>query len=438
MRTYNSYKKENQPSIGIPSYSPILPDGVKMFPEYLRKIGYYTSNNSKEDYNFKKTDGVWDDSSSNAHWKNRAPGQPFFAVFNFGISHESQIWEQGSNDILVDQNLVPIPPVFPDTPKIRKDIAVNYSNLIRLDKKIGKIISQLKQEGLYEKSIIFFYSDHGGPFPRYKRSLYETGIKVPLVIKFPNSKFAGTENNDFISFIDYAPSILSIAGIKPPDVMQGKAKFGEFKASSKTSYIFATSDRFDEKVDRLRAVRYKHFKYIRNFNIKISNAIPVLYREQMPMMKELNKLWKENLLIKDHRLWFETPKPKEELYDLTKDPYELNNLADKISLKDTLFFLREVLDQWIINTNDLGEYSEKELIKKWFYMGKLKKLESLTKIRKNNKVFLKHKDKGATIVWRDNRDSIWKIYKKPLEYSNSIRAKAVRIGYKDSEILSMD
>ena len=438
MRTYNSYKKENQPSIGIPSYSPILQDGVKMFPEYLRKIGYYTSNNSKEDYNFKKTDGVWDDSSSNAHWKNRAPGQPFFAVFNFGISHESQIWEQGINDILVDQNLVPIPPVFPDTPKIRKDIAVNYSNLIRLDKKIGKIILQLKQEGLYEKSIIFFYGDHGGPFPRYKRSLYETGIKVPLVIKFPNSKFAGTENNDFISFIDYAPSILSIAGIKPPDVMQGKAKFGKFKASGKSSCIFAASDRFDEKVDRLRAVRYKHFKYIRNFNPKISNAIPVLYREQMPMMKELNKLWKENLLIKDHRLWFETPKPKEELYDLTKDPYELNNLADKISLKDTLFFLREVLDQWIIDTNDLGEYSEKELIKKWFYKGKSKELESLTEIRKNNKVFLKHKDKGATIVWRDNRDSIWKIYKKPLEYSNSIRAKAVRIGYKDSEILSMD
>ena len=438
MRTYNSYKKENQPSIGIPSYSPILPDGVKMFPEYLRKIGYYTSNNSKEDYNFKKTDGVWDDSSSNAHWKNRAPGQPFFAVFNFGISHESQIWEQGSNDILVDQNLVPIPPVFPDTPKIRKDIAVNYSNLIRLDKKIGKIISQLKQEGLYEKSIIFFYGDHGGPFPRYKRSLYETGIKVPLVIKFPNSKFAGTENNDFISFIDYAPSILSIVGIKPPDVMQGKAKFGKFKASSKSSYIFAASDRFDEKVDRLRAVRYKNFKYIRNFNPKISNAIPVLYREQMPMMKELNKLWKENLLLKDHRLWFETPKTKEELYDLTKDPYELNNLADKISLKDTLFFLREVLDQWIIDTNDLGEYSEKELIKKWIFKGKSKELKSLIKIRKNNKVILKHKDKGATIVWRDNRDSIWKIYKKPLEYSNSIRAKAVRIGYKDSEILSMD
>ena len=438
MRTYNSYKKENEPTIGIPSYSPIVPKGVKMFPQYLRKIGYYTSNNSKEDYNFKKTDGVWDDSSSNAHWKNRATGQPFFAVFNFGISHESQIWEQGDNDILVDQKIVQIPPYFPDTHEIRKDIAVKYSNLIRLDKKIGKIINELKQEGLYEKSIIFFYSDHGGPFPRHKRSLYETGIKVPLVIKFPYSKYGGTENNNFISFIDYAPSILSLAGIKPPDVMQGKAQFGKFKVNDKVSYIFAASDRFDDKVDRVREVRYNNFKYIRNYNPKISNAIPVSYREQMPMMRELNKLWKENLLIKDHRLWFKTPKPKEELYDLNKDPYELKNLAGEASLKDTLLFLREVLDQWIINTNDLGEYSEKELIKKWFYMGKLKKLESLTKIRKNNKVFLKHKNKGATIVWRDNRDSIWKIYKKPLEYSNSIRAKAVRIGYKDSEILSMD
>ena len=435
MRTYNSYKKENQPSIGIPSYSPILPDGVKMFPEYLRKIGYYTSNNSKEDYNFKKTDGVWDDSSSNAHWKNRAPGQPFFAVFNFGISHESQIWEQGSNDILVDQNLVPIPPVFPDTPKIRKDIAVNYSNLIRLDKKIGKIISQLKQEGLYEKSIIFFYGDHGGPFPRYKRSLYETGIKVPLVIKFPNSKFAGTENNDFISFIDYAPSILSIAGIKPPDVMQGKAKFGKFKASSKTSYIFAASDRFDEKVDRLRAVRYKHFKYIRNFNPKISNAIPVLYREQMPMMRELNKLWKENLLIKDHGLWFETPKPKEELYDLTKDPYELNNLADKISLRDTLFFLREVLDQWIVSTKDLGEYSERELLKKWVQGTKSRKLKPVSFKKQYGKIVLEHIDSGSTILWKGKNENIWNVYSEPINFPKPIMVKAVRIAYEDSDIV---
>ena len=438
MRTYNSYKKENEPTIGIPSYSPIVPKGVKMFPQYLRKIGYYTSNNSKEDYNFKKTDGVWDDSSSNAHWKNRAAGQPFFAVFNFGISHESQIWEQGDNDILVDQKLVQIPPYFPDTHEIRKDIAVNYSNLIRLDKKIGKIINELKQEGLYEKSIIFFYSDHGGPFPRHKRSLYETGIKVPLIIKLPYSKYGGTENNNFISFIDYAPSILSMVGIKPPDVMQGKAQFGKFKVNYKVPYIFAASDRFDEKVDRLRAVRYNNFKYIRNFNPKISNAIPVSYREQMPMMGELNKLWKENLLIRDHSLWFKTPKPKEELYDLNKDPFELRNLADEIRLKDTLFFLREVLDQWIIHTNDLGEYSEKELIEKWFKGTKSNKLKSISFKKKYGKIILEHFDSGSTILWKGDKDSIWNIYSKPISYSKSVIAKAVRIGYEDSDQIKID
>ena len=438
MRTYNSYKKENEPTIGIPSYSPIVPKGVKMFPQYLRKIGYYTSNNSKEDYNFKKTDGVWDDSSSNAHWKNRAAGQPFFAVFNFGISHESQIWEQGDNDILVDQKLVQIPPYFPDTHEIRKDIAVNYSNLIRLDKKIGKIINELKQEGLYEKSIIFFYSDHGGPFPRHKRSLYETGIKVPLVIKFPYSKYGGTENNNFISFIDYAPSILSLAGIKPPDVMQGKAQFGKFKVNDKVSYIFAASDRFDEKVDRLRAVRYNNFKYIRNFNPKISNAIPVSYREQMPMMRELNKLWKENLLKRDHSLWFKTPKPKEELYDLNKDPYELKNLAGEASLKDTLLFLREVLDQWIINTNDLGEYSEIELIEKWLKGIKSKKLKSVSFKKEYGKIILKHFDSGSTILWKGKNDSVWNIYSKPISYSKQVITKAVRIGYEDSDQITIN
>ncbi len=438
MRTYNSYKKENEPSIGIPSYSPIVPEGVKMFPEYLRKIGYYTSNNSKEDYNFKKTDGVWDDSSSNAHWKNRAADQPFFAVFNYGISHESQIWEQGSNDIFVDQKLVQIPPYFPDTYEIRKDIAVNYSNLIRLDKEIGKIIKELKQEGLYEKSIIFFYSDHGGPFPRHKRSLYETGIKVPLIIKFPYSKYGGTENNNFISFIDYAPSILSLVGIKPPDVMQGEAQFGEFKVNEKAPYIFAASDRFDEKVDRLRAVRYNNFKYIRNFNPKISNAIPVSYREQMPMMRELNKLWKENLLNRDHSLWFKTPKPKEELYDLNKDPYELRNLADEIRLKDTLFFLREVLDKWIIHTNDLGEYSEKELVEKWVKGEKSKKLKSISFKKEYGKIILEHFDSGSTILWKGDKDSIWNIYSKPISFSKSVIAKAVKIGYEDSNQITID
>ena len=438
MRTYNAYKKENEPSIGIPSYSPPVPQGVKMFPQYLRAKGYYTTNNAKEDYNFKKTEGVWDESSPQAHWKNRNPNQPFFAVFNFGITHESQIWKQGDQPLLVEPETLPVPPIFPDSPEVRKDLAVNYSNLIRLDKQIGKIIEQLKTEGLYEKSIIFFYGDHGGPFPRYKRALYETGIKVPLIVKFTGQEKAGTTNDHFISFIDYAPTVLSLAGIKPPSVMQGKAQFGPFQAKEKSEFIFASSDRFDEQVDRLRALRYGKFKYIRNFNPEISNAIPVSYREQMPMMQHLNQLWEAQELNPNAAAWFKTPKPKEELYNLEQDPYEMKNLINEVGLQDTLDFLKEQMDQWIIETQDLGEHAEKELIKNWFPEGKPKKLSAVTNKVNADKIILEHVDKGATIVWKKEQDSVWSIYSKPLEVLKPLQTKAVRIGYEDSSISTVN
>ncbi|MDG1762264.1 MAG: sulfatase [Flavobacteriaceae bacterium] len=438
MRTYNAYKKENEPSIGIPSYSPPVPEGVKMFPQYLRAKGYYTTNNAKEDYNFKKTDGVWDESSPRAHWQNRNTNQPFFAVFNFGITHESQIWGQGDQPLLVDPKTVPVPPLFPDSPEVRKDLAVNYSNLIRLDKQIGKVIEQLKTDGLYEKSIIFFYGDHGGPFPRYKRALYETGIKVPLIVKFANQEKAGTANTDFVSFIDYAPTVLSLAGIKPPPIMQGKAQFGPYEVKEKSEFIFASSDRFDEQVDRLRALRFGKFKYIRNFNPDISNAMAVSYREQMPMMQYLNQLWEAQELEPNAAAWFKTPKPKEELYNLEQDPYELNNLASEVGLQDTLTFLRTQMDKWIFETQDLGEFSEKTLINKWFPEGKRQKLVPVTTKIQADKIVLEHPDKGATIVWKKNQDTVWSIYSKPLDTSKSLQAKAVRIGYDDSSISTLN
>jgi N-sulfoglucosamine sulfohydrolase len=438
MRTYNGYQKENEPSIGIPNYSPVVPQGVKMFPQYLRAKGYYTTNNAKEDYNFKKTDGVWDESSSKAHWKNRKANQAFFAVFNFGITHESQIWRQGDAPLLVAPNSVSVPPIFPDTEEVRKDIAVNYSNLIRLDRQIGTLIEQLKSEGLYENSIIFFYGDHGGPFPRYKRALYETGIKVPLIIKFPHQEKAGTRNPDLISFIDFAPTVLSLAGIEPPVVMQGKAQFGSYKADAKSDFIFASSDRFDEQVDRLRAVRHGTYKYIRNFNPEISNALAVSYREQMPMMQHLTKLWEAGKLEKNAAAWFQTPKPLEELYNLEQDPYELNNLASRAELQDTLIFLRNRLNKWIIETKDLGEFPEKELIGKWLPEGGPKKLTALNGEVKGDKIYLSHADPELSILWKKTEDSVWSIYTAPLAKSKSIQAKAVRIGYTDSPILTFD
>jgi arylsulfatase A-like enzyme len=438
MRTYNAYKEDNEPSIGIPSYSPRVPDGVKMFTQYLRTKGYYCTNNAKEDYNFKKVAGAWDESSPKAHWKNRKEGQAFFSVFNFGITHESQVWNQTNSPLLVDPKTLKIPAVFPDTPQVRKDLAVNYSNLIRLDKQIGKIVDQLKAENLYENSILFFYGDHGGPFPRYKRALYETGIKVPLIIKFTKQQEAGTRNKDLISFIDFAPTVLSLAGIKPPKIMQGKAHFGIYRSSEKEEFVFASSDRFDEQVDRLRAIRWKNFKYIKNFHPEISNAIPVSYREQMAMMQNLNQLWREGKLSDKVAQWFASPKPQEELYQIEDDPYELTNLANREAFRDTLIFLRKQMNRWILETRDLGAIPEKELIKNWFPEGKEIQLEALTASIEQESISLTHPKKSSTIVWKTKKDSVWNVYTQPLKGIHSLQAKAVQIGFKDSPVMTMD
>ncbi|WP_422079359.1 sulfatase [Ulvibacterium sp.] len=436
MRTHAPWKQEgNEPTIPIPSYSPIVPQGTRMFTEYLRKKGYYTANGPKEDYNFEKTDAAWDESSNERHWRKRKEGQPFFMVFNFGVCHESGIWRKGDSTLYVSPESVSVPPYFPNTKIVRHDIAVNYSNLKRMDDQVGEIIEDLKEDGLYENSIIFFYGDHGGPFPRHKRALYDTGLKVPLIIKFPKNKDAGSKDDRLISFIDFAPTVLSLAGIEPPKVMQGVAQFGEFEVRDKPKYTFHSSDRFDELYDRLRAVRSARYKYIKSFNTDLPHALPVSYREQMPLMQELNKLYAEGKLNETQSLWLKAPKPEEELYDLQNDPYELNNLVDRPELKDTLNHFRSVLGDWIKKTKDLGEYPENELISQWLPNGEQLRLPPLQMEDKGDSVRLIAKKTDATIVWRQPQDSIWHIYAVPLPKSLSFEAKAERIGYRDSEIL---
>lgn len=441
MRTFAPGRGEGElpyPGLGIPSYSPVVPQGVKMFPEYLRKKGYYTANGPKEDYNFEKTDAAWNESGKNRHWRKRENEQPFFAVFNFSVCHESQIWGRGGDSLFVDPANVPVPPYFPDTEIVRHDLAVNYSNLKRLDDQIGEIIADLKEDGLYENSIIFFYGDHGGPFPRHKRALYDTGVQVPLVIKFPKNRNAGERDDRHISFIDYAPTVLSFAGIEPPKVMQGIAQFGAFEAKRKPEYTFHSSDRFDEIYDRLRAVRSKRYKYIKSYNTGISHALPVAYREQMPMMQELRSLQKAGKLNVKQGLWLSAIKPEEELYDLQKDPYELHNLAGNKDLQDTLATYRKILNNWIMDTKDLGQFPEKELIDNWLVNGKQPQLPPLEMEEKNDSVHLISKKSDATIVWNQPQDSVWNVYSHRLPANISFEAKAERIGYLDSEVLEFE
>ena len=338
-----------------------LPDDVKPLPVYLKEAGYYTTNNAKEDYNFKIPETAWDESSLDAHWNNRGDSSPFFAVFNNGHMHESGIWKQTNNNILVDKSKIKIPPYFPDTETVRHDLAVNFSNLIRADSTTAKIIKELKDAGEYENTYIFFYSDHGGPFPRHKRAIYNTGTKVPFIIKPPKGVTINYNPDQLLSFIDLAPTILSIVGIDIPDYIQGKAFLGDQKTEENKLIYFAT-DRFDEVFDRLRAVSDGNYRYVRNYDTSKPHALNNSYRMQIPMMRELVELHKNGKLNKIQSFWLDSPKPAEELYDLNEDPYEINNLADSKRHTEILNKLSRDLDNWIRETNDLGEYPEKELI----------------------------------------------------------------------------
>ena len=366
-RAYHQKRKvrpDSESELEFPYYSSRLAEAIKPFTQILRENGYFCTNNSKTDYNFKLRKEAWDESSKGASWEKRKKDQPFFAVFNFGVTHESSIWNRDKKKLKVDPNNLNVPPVFPDDSIARHALAVNYSNLIEMDIQMGKIIDILKKQSLYDNTFIFFYSDHGGPFPRHKRAIYETGTKVPLIVKFPKGfKTEEKRNNDMLSFIDFAPTILSIANINIPKIYQGKPFLGFKKSLEKRKYLFTASDRFDELTDRIRAVKSKKFKYIRNYNTEKPHALNVVYRTQMNLMKHLNELNKTNSLSDKQKLWFQAPKSPEEFYDLENDPFELNNLIENEEFSSHIYELKLKLDSWLMNINDLGGIPEEELVK---------------------------------------------------------------------------
>ena len=367
MRAYHynrTVRTDNESILGFPYYSSKLAEQIKPFTQILRENGYYTTNNSKMDYNFKLREDAWDESSKEASWGKRKKDQPFFSVFNFGVTHESQIWLRDKQELKVDPNDLSVPPFFPNDSLTRHALAVNYSNLVEMDKQMGEIIDKLKDQGLYENTYIFFYSDHGGPFPRHKRAIYDTGSKVPLVIKFPKRiKVKEKRNYDFLNFIDFAPTILSIVGLEIPKVYQGIAFLGSKKSKNKRNYSYSASDRFDEVTDRIRAVKTKKYKYIRNYDTNKPHALNNSYRTQMALMRHLTALNESNLLSAEQKLWFNVPKNLEEFYDLENDPFELNNLIGEKKYSKEIENLRIQLDNWIDQINDPVNIPENELVK---------------------------------------------------------------------------
>jgi arylsulfatase A-like enzyme len=416
-----------------------------MHSQHFREAGYYTTNNAKEDYQFRKSLVAWDDSSDSAHWRNSNAGQPFFSVFNFGITHESQVWEQSGQPLLIANDTdVPIPPYLQDTDVSRRDVRQVYSNVVAMDQQVGQILAQLEEDDLLDSTIIFWYTDHGGPLPRQKRLLYDSGIHVPLIIRFPDKLRAGEIDDQLISFVDFKSTALSLAGIEPPSYVDGRAFLGDYVSTPNRRYIHAAADRFDSEYDMIRAVRDGRFKYLKNYKPERPYYLPLTYREQMPIMQELLKLRDSGLLNEIQTQWFRTSKDEEELFDILRDPYELNNLAKDPAHAEKLVELRNELNNWMTSVEDKGLMSEGDLIQS-MWPGAVQPITLspvATKRGNNSEIALRSQTEGSSIGYQileqgEVVNGVWEIYKDPLTIDDSQRLAVVahRLGFAPSEIM---
>jgi arylsulfatase A-like enzyme len=460
---------------GLPKYEAVPPPEVKMISELMRMNNYYCTNNYKTDYQFKAPVTAWDESSPYAHWRNRDENQPFFAVVNFTETHESGLFEPyGFREIetrhyhsgdrsynwknkgeshaknrmsetetpvhIPKDTKFKVPPYLVDNDVTQRDLWKMYNNIAEMDKQVGAVLKQLEEDGLLESTIIMFYGDHGGPLPREKRLIYDSGLNTPMIIRFPNKISAGTKFNQLVSFVDFAPTLLSLINQKPKKYMQGQAFLGKHQSKKSRKYIHAAADRFDGEHDVIRAVRDHQFKYIRNYMPEKGYYLPITYREKIPSMKELLRLRDEGKLNAIQKQWFRQNKPKEELYDCINDPYELHNIANNLKYKERLEELSNVMDRWLADIDDNPNLPEAKLITK-LWNGKKIKPETAKPVitLKNNKVVISCETEGSSIGYKTNpKARSWQVYSKPFEINSSktLLVKAHRIGYEPSGIIT--
>lgn len=336
-----------------------LPAMMELFPQYMRQAGYFCTNRQKEDYNVHSSASPWDASGPQAHWKHRRPNQPFFAVFNIGTTHEGQIRKR-PHESKLDPQSISVPPYHPDLPEVRRDWAQYYDKIEQMDQEVGEILRQLDQENLLASTIVFYFGDHGSGMPRSKRWLYQGGLHVPLLISLPpdfaslaaDGMQAGSTSDIAISFIDMAPTTLSLAGIKPPEWMSGRALLGEYQQEP-DRYQFGFRDRMDERVDCSRAVRDERFLYIRNWMPHQPQGQFLDYMFLTPTTRAWEKHWKEGK-TNEAQSAFWLPKPTHEIYDLAADPHQIHNLFGQKGMEADQTRLSRVLLDWMVESRDWG------------------------------------------------------------------------------------
>lgn len=424
--------------LNIPVYEATPPPYARCFSEYLRAAGYYCTNNSKTDYQFRPPITAWDESNSQAHYRHRTTeDQPFFAVFNNTKTHESQI-HNPTAPVVTDPGKVIVPPYYPDTETVRTDMAHHYDNIHEMDKWVGRLLDELEADGLLDNTIIFFFGDHGDGLPRAKRWVYDSGIQVPLIIRWPDGRQAGTINDELVSFIDFAPTVLSLTGLPIPDYMEGQAFLGPAQASPR-QYIYAFRDRMDPAPERKRAVRDKRFKYIRNYRPDLPYIGFIPYRDRMLMMQEIMELDKAGKLGPDQWQFWAKSKPLEELYDTRTDPHEIHNLAANPHYADKLAEMRRAHQEFIDRFGDLGALPEGELIRHLWPPDGKQPVTAVPSVQMQGKLLaLQCATEGASIAYRWAGDERWELYHKPfpVQKGKTLEIQAIRLGWEKSDTVS--
>lgn len=329
----------------------------------FRMAGYYCTNAHKTDYNHDGYDpGYWDESSKTAHYRNRKPEQPFFQVFSSGSSHEWNTWNLPEDPIRTDPASLMLPPYLPDTPLIRRQFARSYDIISNADREVGAWLDELEAEGLMEDTIIFIYGDHGGAFPRTKRYLYDSGTQVPLIVYIPEKyrhlwpAKPGTKIDRLVSFVDFAPTVLSLAGLRIPEFMQGTPFLGT-QAEDEPAEVYLFRGRIDSLVDFSRGLRTPRHLYIRNFQPHRPHGLFSHFQFHQGAYAEWFRLFHQGVLNPVQSRFFE-PKPTEELYDVEADPWQIRNLANDPAHRETLLHLRARLSQQLRETGDIALVDE--------------------------------------------------------------------------------
>ena len=364
-----------------------LPKGVRILPDWLRDAGYFTANirdvsedawfrgTGKTDWNFTYSGKPFDTDQ----WADLKGHQPFYAQINFSETHRGRAWNEAHNRIErpAEPEKVRIPPYYPDHPEVQQDWAQYLNTVMALDRKVGDILALLEKDGLVKNTIVVFMADHGRAMVRGKQWPYDSGLHVPLIIYYPPGIEApigyspGTVSDQLISSIDVTATTIAMAGMDKPESMQGRVFLGE-RAEGPRSYVYSGRDRGDETVDRIRTVRSKRFRYIRNYYPEKPFLQLNRYKEaSYPTMWVLRKMHQEGALHPEAARLMASSRPTEELYDLKMDPHEINNLANSLDHQEIIADLRQNLDDWLVDVNDLGRFPESPEVHA-FYEQKMK------------------------------------------------------------------